>query len=123
MRSARNFLIICDDTHRLMLLLSVLHRVFPNSVVQTYRQAEPALEAVRRHVFDAIIACRATDSDAILLIKELRRVTPAPILSIADASDGEKVLAAGATQFLDSERWLLTGKIVADMIGADRAVM
>ena len=43
MRQARCFLVVAEDSERLMLISTTLHRKFPNAVVRTCRDSEPAL--------------------------------------------------------------------------------
>lgn len=116
MQNRRVFLIVCDDTDRLMLLSSVLHRVFPNAVVQTCRDLEPALSILHETTPDAVVSCRATATDPIPLVELLRSATAAPIIAVSGEDDGQKVLLAGASHFLAADRWLLIGKKVAAAI-------
>jgi CheY-like chemotaxis protein len=55
MRKVRTFLVVADDPERLMLVSTTLHRKFPNSVVQTCRDSEIAIEIARAQNLDAIV--------------------------------------------------------------------
>ncbi|MGH7946093.1 MAG: hypothetical protein ACREH8_03135 [Opitutaceae bacterium] len=118
MRQARTFLVIAEDAERLMLISGALHRKFPISVVQTCRDGETALQAVRTQRLDAIIASRSTDLDELPLVESIRRETSVPIVLVSGAHHEKPAIAAGASAFLDRDRWLLIGNSVAEMIGA-----
>jgi DNA-binding NarL/FixJ family response regulator len=118
MKKARSFLVVCGETERLFFLSGVLHRVFPNSLVQTCRDPEAAAEAAKTQRFDAIISARASDGDVISLIRNLCAATEAPVIAVADPAERNEALAAGARGFIGREEWLMVGKVVAEHIGA-----
>jgi DNA-binding response OmpR family regulator len=118
MRHARTFLVVAEDTERLFLISSTLHRKFPNSVVQTCRDSEAALEVARTQQLDAIVTNRSADLDSIPLLESLRAVTSTPILLMSDANHAQQAVAAGAAGFLNNEQWLLIGTTVGKLIGA-----
>src|SRR5580765_3276619 len=118
MKQVRNFLVVCGETERLFLLSGVLHRVFPNSAVQTCRDAEVAVATAKAQRFDVVVAARPSDGDAISLVRQLGAATGAPIIAVADQWEKDEMLAAGAARFLGKDEWLLLGKLVAEQIGA-----
>lgn len=107
-----------EDPERLLLISTTLHRKFPNSVVQTCRDSEAALEVARAQRLDAIVAHRSTDLDEIPLVEHLRAVTSAPIILMSGPHHAQAALAAGAAGHLDQEQWLLIGTTVAELIAA-----
>jgi DNA-binding response OmpR family regulator len=118
MRQPRTFLVIAEDSDRLFLISTTLHRKFPNSVVLTCRDSEAALEVARSQRVDAIVANRGTDLDELPLLEALRAATSTPIVLISHAHHGRQALAAGAARFLDQDQWLLVGTTVSEIIGA-----
>lgn len=118
MRQSRSFLVIADDSERLFLVSNTLHRKFPNSVVQTCRDASAAIEVARTQRLDAIVAHRSTELDEISLVQQLCAVTTAPIVAVTRRDQEVAALAAGASKQLAPEQWLLIGQTVGDLIGA-----
>jgi hypothetical protein len=118
MKKVRAFLVVADDPERMMLVSATLHRKFPNSVVQTCRDSEVAIDVARDQRLDAVVAQRSVDSDELLLVEGLRAVTSAPIVLMSGGHHKDATLAAGASRFLHHDRWLLIGTEVAKLIGA-----
>jgi DNA-binding response OmpR family regulator len=118
MRQARVFLVVSDDPERLRLVSTNLQRKFPNAVVQTCRDSEAATQATRTQKLDAIVACGGTDMDALPLVEALRRETVAPIVLLSGGHHEKLASVAGASCFLDRDRWLIVGTVVADLLGA-----
>jgi len=118
MRQPRTFLVIAEEPERLSLIATTLHRKFPNSVVQTCRDADPALAVVRAHKLDAIVMHRSSDMDEIPLLEHIRSATNVPIVAVTGYGLETAALAAGAAQYLHVEQWLLIGTVVAELIGA-----
>lgn len=118
MRQVRSFLVIAEDPDRLMFISAVLHRKFPNALVQTCRDGDAGLEVMRRQKLDAVVALRSTDCDEVSLVRNLRQVAEVPILLLGGADQEKAAGSAGATGFLEREGWLMVGNTVAEMIGA-----
>lgn len=118
MKQARTFLVVAEDPERLLLLSTTLHRKFPNSVVQTCRDSDAAIEVARNHRLDAIVSHRSTDLEEVPLVEQLRTATSAPIVMMAQPHLEKLAAAAGASRFLDQEQWLLLGLTVGELIGA-----
>jgi len=118
MRDPRSFLVISEDTDRLMLISNTLHLKFPNSVVQTCRDSEVAVKVSRTQQLDAIIAHRSSDMDEIPLVECLRAVTAVPILLMSALVSADRAIAAGASSFLHFDEWLLVATAVGKLIGA-----
>ena len=121
MRQARSFLVIAEDPQRLFLISNTLHRKFPNAVVQTCRESQPALAVAKSQALDAIIVNRSTDLDEIPLVVQLHAATPTPIVVMSGHHGEREFIAAGASRHLHPERWLLIGTVVGDLIGAHPA--
>ena len=117
MPEPHRFLVIAEDSDRLSLIASTLQRKFPRSVVRTCRESGPAIELARAQRFDAIITNASTDLAELPLLESLRPVTAAPIVVMSSDPMKPRALAMGATRFLDVQRWLLLGTVVADVIG------
>jgi CheY-like chemotaxis protein len=119
MPESRRFLAIAEDSDRLTLVANTLRRRFPQAVVLTCRESEPAIELARTQRFDAIVANTSTDLTELPLVENLRAATTAPIILMSTGSFEERALASGATRFLNVQRWLLIGTVVARVVGAD----
>jgi DNA-binding NtrC family response regulator len=122
MLASRTFLVVAGDPDRLMLLSAVLQRKFINATVVTCRDAETALQAIRAQLFDAIVTSRSTDRGALALVKALRRKSATPIVLVSGPQDEKRAAASGASRFLESDRWLLIGNVVAELLGARAAL-
>src|SRR5688572_28648404 len=118
MLQSRTFLVVADDPDRLLLLSTTLHRKFPNAVVQTCRESEAAVQVARSQRLDAVVTCRSTDMDELPLVEALRRVTAVPIVLVSAAHHEKNAPEAGASAFLDRDRWLMIGTVVSDLVGA-----
>jgi DNA-binding response OmpR family regulator len=118
MRRVRAFLVVADDPENLLLVSTTLHRKFPNSVVQTCRDSEVAIEVARTQKVDAIIANRSADLDELPLVESLRAVTIVPIVLMGSLHHEQTAVAAGASAFLLEDQWLLIGTTVGKLIGA-----
>jgi DNA-binding response OmpR family regulator len=119
MLQPRTFLVVVDDPDRLLFLSTTLHRKFPNAVVQTCRDSEIAGQVAQSQRLDAIIACRSIDMDELPLVESLRRLTAVPIVLVSAAHHEKLAAEAGASAFLDHDRWLMIGNVVGDLIGAN----
>jgi hypothetical protein len=93
MNKARSFLVVVDDPERLM-------------------------RVARDWKLDAIVAQRSSDLDELPLVEKLRAVTTAPILLMSSPQQEADAAAAGASDFLRHDQWLLVGTAVARLIGA-----
>lgn len=120
MRHARSFLVIAEDSQRLLLISNTLQRKFPRSVVQTCRDSEAAVAIATAQRLDAIVAHRSTDMDEIPLVERLRAATGVPIVLMTSAELMEKALRAGASRCVAQDQWLLIGTEVAATIGATK---
>lgn len=121
MRKARTFLVIADDPEQLMLITTTLYRKFPNAVVLTCRDSAAALEVTRTQRLDAIVAQRSSDMKELPLVEVLRAKTSAPILLMSGERHEEAAVAAGVSQVLSHDQWLLVGTSIARLIGANPA--
>ena len=121
MRQSRAFLVVAADPERLFLISNTLHRKFPNSVVQTCRDSEAAIEVAKSQKLDAIVAHHSTDLDEIPLLELLLAVTRVPIVVVSNYHNRERALAAGASAYLHPDEWLLIGTVVGNSIGASPA--
>jgi hypothetical protein len=117
MRESHRFLVIAEDSDRLSLIASTLQRKFPGSIVRAYRESGPAIELARTERFDAIITNTSTDLAELPLLESLRPATAAPIVVMSSDPMKPRALALGATRFLDVQRWLLIGTVVAEVVG------
>ena len=85
---------------------------------QTCRDSEAAVDVARTPQLDAIIAHRSAVLDELPLVESLRAVTSAPIVLISGSHYEHAALAAGASQYLHHDQWLLIGTRVGELIGA-----
>ena len=118
MRRPRSFLVVAEDSERLLLISNTLQRKFPNSVVQTCRDAEAALLVVQSQTLDAVVAHRSVDMDEIPLVEHLRTHTKVPIVMMGSEHHARRATEAGASIFLHQDEWLLIGTAVAELVGA-----
>jgi DNA-binding NarL/FixJ family response regulator len=118
MPSHAHFLCIDADVDGLLLLARTLARVFPLATISEARDYAAAESLVKTGTFDAIVAHRAVGADPVALIRGLRQAAPnTPILAVSTRDRAKDLLAAGATQFLPFDSWLLVGNATAAILG------
>ena len=119
MNKARLFLVVADDAERLMLVSTTLQRKFPNAIVQNCRDSDGAILVARNYTLDAIVAQRCSDLDELALTEKLRAVTAVPIVLMSSTHKSQAATEAGASSFLRHEQWLIIGRAVARLVGAE----
>jgi DNA-binding response OmpR family regulator len=103
------------------LFVRSLRRKFPNATLLQTVEAAESVKTAESIALDAIVLHRAYDADAETLVKLLRAANNiAPIIVLSGADRSEKVLAAGATGFLNADQWLMLGTVVANAIAAQK---
>ena len=93
-----------DDANMLFLLHKMLSRLFPNSSIASFSNAEDALSYILHTGADMLITDHAMgEMDGVELIRELRKRNPSiPIIMISGSAEAKEVaLRAGATEFLE----------------------
>ena len=119
MPSHKHFLCIDADADGRLLFVRTLRRVFPEAAIIEVQDYSAALSQLETQTFDAIVARRALGADPTALIGGLRAAAAeVPILAVGNKDRAKELLAAGATQFLPYDSWLLAGTAVAGMIAA-----
>jgi CheY-like chemotaxis protein len=113
------FLLIDDNADSRMLLAKTLARKYPHCAVLECHQGEAAVRLVEREKFNAVVAHRTFDFDGETLIALLRRANPeVPIVMVSGYNRSARARAAGADAFLNYDRWLQLGTVVAEAIAA-----
>ena len=114
---SKTFLVIDADADGRALLVGTLMRVFPDGAVTECQDAEMALKLVKGHAYEAVIAHRAIGTDPVSLVRAIREEKPhVPLLALSGIDRRKELVAAGATEFLNYDAWLMAGKTVAEMI-------
>ncbi len=122
MAPVRNFLIIDETPSDRTLLARTLLRRFPSALLQDTPDAKTALAWVKTRKLDAVIVHQAADADAVTLVRELRRTSPAlPILLVSAADRAKEAAAAGANCFLPFDAWSRVGGVIADLLPNEKA--
>lgn len=117
---SKTFLVIDADADGRTLLVGTLMRVFSNAVVTECQDAEMALKLITGHTYDAVISHRAIGADPETLVRMIRQERPnVPLLAVSGSDRRKELVAAGATEFLGYEKWLLVGRTVAEMIAPE----
>lgn len=118
MYKTRKFLLVDENPDGRSLLARTLHRKFVHALTVECIDSQAALEAAADTKLDVIIVHKADDVTGLELIRLLRQVNPkVPILAVSGYDRTQEALAAGATRFLNYDRWLLVGSVVAEMLG------
>lgn len=100
-----NILLVAPDEDARFLLDRILSRGMPHARLIAAPSAASGFSLAARDSFDAIVVY-APDEDDISLTRVLRNVAPsAPLLAISHLERGPALGAAGATQFLNADRW------------------
>jgi CheY-like chemotaxis protein len=122
MPSRQHFLCIEADADGRLWFVQTLRRIFPAAEIVEARDYQAALTLLGAQTFDAIVARRASGADPETLIRGLREAAPdVPILAVSGKDRAKELLAAGATQFLPFDSWLLVGTTVAAMLETKNA--
>ena len=96
-----------------------LGRKFAAASIQLCKETGRAVEIVATEKIDAIILHRTEEQDAVSLIRTLRKIDASVvIIAVSGVDRSEQVLAAGATGFLNYDRWLLIGNVVSNALTA-----
>jgi len=119
---SKTFLVIDADADGRALLVGTLMRVFPDGAVTECQDAKMALKLVKGHAYDAVVAHRAIGADPVSLVRAIRDEKPnVLVLALSDIDRRKELVAAGATEFLNYDAWLMTGKTVAEMFSSQSA--
>lgn len=115
-----SFLVIDDNADGRFLLSKSLLRKFPRCLVLECIDAEMAVATLKSQPVSAVLAHRAADVDGLTLVKLLREASPqVPILFLSGIDRAESGKAAGATEFLNFDAWLMVGPVVARLLGRE----
>ncbi len=108
------FLVIDHNADGRTLLTRTLRRKFPNAELVECGAADQATTTLQGGGFDAVVVHRTEEVDGEMLVRLLRRVNPTvPIVAVSGIDRSEKLLAAGASEFLNYDEWLRLGTVVA----------
>lgn len=119
MANHKNFLVVDADADGRVLLARTLLRVFPDAAIVECQDAETAVNLVKAHNYDAVVAHRAIGADPEGLIRMIReRDRNVLLLSVSGIDRKKEVLNAGATDFLLYDEWLRVGTIIAEMLSS-----
>lgn len=111
----RTFLIVDDNPDGRSLLNRTLLRKYPQASITECQDGETAAATASQLKFDAILAHRAGEMDQESLITALRAVAPDTVIVALSGFDrSATALAAGATTFLNYDKWLLVGTVVEE---------
>ena len=106
-----------DDSS--ILLIRSLRRRFPSAQITRCKESQSALQAVATRNVEVVIIHRTEQQDAVTLVRTIRALEPtAVIIAVSSIDRSEQVLAAGATGFLDYNRCLILGQVVANALAA-----
>lgn len=98
-------------------MVGTLLRSFPQAAITELKDTLSAVAALRIQKSDAVICIFEKGIDAIASVHLIRGADRGvPILVMSEAKSRERVSAAGATAFLDYERWLLVGTVAVEMM-------
>ncbi len=96
-----------------------LARKFPGAVVHECWQGDAALAIAKRADLSAIVSHRTFDYDGETLVARFRGVNPTvPIVMVSGYDRADRAKAAGADTFLNYDRWLMIGTVVAEAMAA-----
>lgn len=113
-------LVIDYDTNSAALLVRSLLRQFPQASVHLCEESGTAVQVAATERLDAVVLHRTEDDNAVNLVRLLRKVDSAvPIIVVSGIDRSEQVRAAGATGFLNYEKWLMIGTVVANALNQD----
>ncbi len=113
----RKIIVIDHNTDSGVLLVRSLFRKFPSAVIQLCKESGTALQVAATERLDAVVLHRTEDDDAVTLVRSLRKIDSAvPIIVVSGIDRSEQVLAAGATGFLNYDKWLMIGQVVANAL-------
>jgi CheY-like chemotaxis protein len=115
-------LVVDDNPDGRSLVSRTLARKFPTAQIVESAEVTEAANAVARHEFDALITHRAGPVDGEELVRQLRKVNgKVPILMVSGFDRSERAKAAGATEFLNYDAWLMIGKVVDKLLASNPA--
>jgi CheY-like chemotaxis protein len=117
--TALRFLVVDDNGDSRQLLVNTLARKYPGALFHEFHNGDPAVVAAQRTDISAIIAHRTYDYDGETLVRLFRRANPTvPIIMVSGYDRTARAIAAGADAFLNYDRWLMIGTVVAEMMAA-----
>ena len=87
------------------------------ALIHICKDTPAALEALAGDDVDAVVLHRTHEHNAVSLIRKLRGLKPdLIIIAVSGIDRTDQVLAAGATAFLNYDRWLLLGPLLSDAL-------
>lgn len=117
MLSHRHFLLIEVAPLGESLLSHTLARTFPQAKIHYSAEAAEGIEIARVEKLSAVIVHRAIGMTSEEAVRTLRQVIPkVPIVMVSVNNRRESALAAGATQFLLYDEWLMLGQVVSSLL-------
>jgi DNA-binding NtrC family response regulator len=116
----RQFMIIDDNRDGSFVLNRSLFGHFRTAAVHEYRDLESATDALRALPEDGgpvvVLTHRTAKLAGAELVRSIRDLHPrVPIIAMGDPGEEAKVLAAGATGYLDYAAWLRLGLLVKSL--------
>lgn len=85
-------------------------------------EGDAAVAIAKRQDLSAIVSHRTFDYDGETLVALFRRVnSTVPIVMVSGYDRADRAKAAGADTFMNYDRWLMTGSVVAEAIAARAA--
>lgn len=116
--SPYRFVVIDENADGRFLISKTLLRAFPHAAVIECESADTAFCVLRSELLTAIIAHRTIEYDGAGLVRELRKMNATVPIIMTSGIDRETIaLQAGATRFLNYDRWLTIGTCVAEILG------
>ena len=101
------------------LLAQTLLRRFPRAEIHQSSNPVACLEIASSQNIDAVIVHLAVGMSGEDMVKSLRDAMPrVPILMISATDRRESAMAAGASEFLLYDEWLLVGQIIGRLLNA-----
>ena len=120
--SGPTFLVVDDNNDSRQLLVKTLRRKYPHAVFHECHKGDPAMVVAQRRDISAIISHRTFDYDGEMLVALFRRANPTvPIIMVSGYDRSHRALIAGADAFLNYDRWLMIGTVVAETMAAKQA--
>ena len=115
------FIVASPDSETCFLLWRFLRMRFPNAELLECSSPEALFSAVGEEetgsLLSGLVVHEVLSLDEVATIGRLRqRLPPAPGSFVASTAEERSALRAGATQFLEVDRWLLLGGMMAELV-------
>lgn len=118
----KKFLVVDDNADGRALLGRTLIRKFPSAAIVECGDGNTAITLAGTEHFDGIVVHRAGEFDGESLVRSLRQVArDVAIIMVSGVDRTAAAMAAGATAFLEYDRWLMLGSLVEEILNGDAA--